>query len=161
MFVVSMKTTRPRLAAYGVALAVLVLVTALLTGRGKDRPTAATAQSDPVAYLAQLGYEAESQWTDLREITVPAEFDGAFSAYNDIQKAAGFDLSPYRGERVKLYTYRVTNHPAGEGVLATLYLHGDRVIAGDLSAAGEGGFCHGLVPRESAPQQGETNGTTG
>lgn len=161
MFVVSMKTTRPRLAAYGVALAVLVLFTALLTGREKDRPTAAAKSTDPVAFLAELGYEAEPQWVDLREITVPAEFDDAFTYYNDIQREAGYDLSPYRGQRVKLYTYRITNHPKGEGVLATLYLHRDKVIAGDISAAEKDGFCHGLVPREGAPQQGETNGTTG
>ena len=145
MFVVSMKTTRPRLAAYGVVLGLLVLVTALLAGRGETRPAAAAKSADPVAFLAQLGYEVEPQWIDLREITIPSEFDETFSAYNEIQKQTGFDLSPYRGQRVKMVVYRLRDHPTGKGALATVYLHRDRVIAGDISAAQQGGFCHGLV----------------
>lgn len=146
MFVVSMKTTRPRLAAYGVVLTLLVLVTALLAGRGEIRPTAASQATDPVAYLQRLGYEVEPQWIDLREITIPAELDETLSAYNEIQKQTGFDLSPYRGQRVKMYVYRLRNYPTGEGALATVYLCRDKVIAGDISAAEQGGFSHGLRP---------------
>lgn len=148
MFVVSMKTTRPRLAAYGVVLTLLVLVTALLAGRGETRPTAAPQTADPVAYLQQLGYEVEPQWIDLREITIPAELDETLSAYNEMQKQTGFDLSPYRGQRVKMYVYRLRNHPTGEGALATVYLCRDKVIAGDISAAEQGGFSHGLRPSD-------------
>ena len=156
MFVVSMKTTRPRLAAYGVVLALLVLVTALLAGRDNTSPTVAKESADPVAYLTRLGYAVEPQWIDLREITIPAEFDEIFSAYNEMQKQAGFDLSPYRGQRVKQYVYRVGNYPTGEAALATVYLHRDQVIAGDISAAEQGGFSHGLKPMEDDKKDGAT-----
>ncbi len=50
----------------------------------------------------------------------------------------GMDLTPYCGQQAKRYTYRVSNYPDYEGtVLANLYLCGDTVVAGDLTASGE------------------------
>ncbi len=149
MFVVSMKANRGLLiavAAIGVALAML------LTQCGESAPTSAAVSGVPAACLRQLGYEAESHWTDLREVTLPTALDEEWTAYNGIQQAAGYDLTPYLGQRVKRYTYGVqtSDGPA----TATLYVAGGLVIAGDISVNGE---THGLIPQ----QQGETDGTTG
>ena len=131
---------------------------------GRQRPTAqagATA-GDRVGYLAALGYEVDPQWTGVREVQIPATFDKALTAYNEIQQDAGYDLSPYRGCRVKCWTYTVCNYPDEEGVRATVYEYDGQVIGGDIASVQADGFCHGLIPLRTSPtQKGETNGTTG
>ncbi len=163
MFVLSMKTTRPRLAAFG---AVCGLLLAVVVGTKMLPPavsTAAPAATDPVAYLQGLGYEVDPQWTALQEITIPMEEDAAFAAYNALLQAAGYDLTAYKGERVKCYTYAVRNYPGTERVEARVYVHKDRVIAGEIASTEVGGFCKGLTPLTptATENKGETNGTTG
>lgn len=90
MFVWSMKTTRPRLAAWGVVLGLLLVVMAV-GGRGQSvSVTAGGDDAARVAYLQEQGYAVDPQWTDVREITVPS-----------------VDAVPeaYRGQRVKCFTY--------------------------------------------------------
>lgn len=165
MFVLSMKTTRLRLWMCAGALVLLLAVTAgaRVLSPGVLTPAGAGAATDPVALLQGLGYEVDPQWTDLREITLPADGDAAFSAYNALQQETGYDLSPYLGERVKYYTYTVLNHPGEERVEAHVYTYKDRVVAGDIAAAAADGFCRGLTPMTPADQthEGESHGTTG
>lgn len=164
MFVLSMKTTRTRLTVYG---AVCGLLAAVIVGvRAVPRgavPVTAPAAADPAAYLQKMGYEVEDQWTALREITVPAEEDAAFAAYNAILQEAGYDLSAYKGERLKCYTYAVLNYPGSERVEARVYTYKDRVVAGEIASAEADGFCKGLTPLipTATENKGETDGTTG
>lgn len=158
MFVLTMKTTRFRVLVGG-GMAALTVLAALALSYGQGATTAGMAISDPATYLAQLGYETSGEWADLREVTIPLEWDETLTAYNELQQETGFDLAAYCGERVKRYTYAVTNYPGETGVQAAVYVHNGRVIAGDVSANGADGFSHGLIP---CPQeQGETDGTTG
>ena len=153
MFVVAMKTTRTRLAVWGIGLMALVAV--MLAAVRQPAAVATTAAGNAAgraALLEGLGYDVTPQWTGVREVAIPAEFDEQWAAYNDLQKAAGYDLTPYRGERVKCYTYTVQ---MGETpATATLYVAEEKVIAGDI-ATGEKRW--GLV----TPKQGEANGATG
>ena len=101
MFVLSMKTTRPRLAAWGVVLGLLLLVM-VLSGRPQVQTTAAGGDDAArVAYLQEQGYAVNPQWTDVREIEVPA--------VEAVPEA-------YRGQRVKCFTYAT-----GEGDTVCLY----------------------------------------
>lgn len=101
MFVLSMKTTRPRLAAWGVVLG-LLLVVMTLSGRPQARMTAAGGDDAArVAYLQEQGYAVNPQWTDVREIAVP-----------DVEAVP----AAYRGQRVKCFTYAT-----GEGETVCLY----------------------------------------
>ena len=158
MFVLTMKTTRFRVLVGG-GMAALTVLAALALSYGQGMTTAGVAVSDPATYLARLGYETPGEWADLREVTIPVEWDETFTAYNELQQETGFDLTAYRGERVKRYTYTITNYPGETGVQAAVYVWSGRVIAGDVSATAADGFSHGLKP---CPQeQGETDGTTG
>lgn len=101
MFVLSMKTTRPRLAVCGVVLGLLLTVMAF-TGRPQTRMTAADGgDAARVAYLQEQGYAVNPQWTDVREIEVPS--------VEAVPEA-------YRGQRVKCFTYAT-----GEGDAVCLY----------------------------------------
>ena len=153
MFVVAMKTTRTRLAVWGIGL--MALLATVLVAAGQPKAVATTAAGNAAgraALLESLGYDVTPQWTGVREVAIPAQFDQRWVAYNDLQKAAGYDLTPYQGERVKCYTYAVQmgDTPA----TATLYVAEGQVIAGDIAA---GDKQWGLVTLK----QGETNGATG
>ena len=146
MFVLSMKTTRPRLVACGVIVALLLVVMLIAGRRERDRTQSVAAGGDDaarVSYLQSLGYEVDPQWLDVREVTVPNKMNAALTAYNKLQKEVGNDLTPYLGKRVKCFTYAVTNHPKGDGVVAHLFEYEGRIVGGDISGDG---FMQGLQP---------------
>ena len=88
---------------------------------------------DAANFLAQFGWEIDREPIEVKTVTVPAEFDKVFSAYNEIQKAQGLNLLRYRGKEVTRYTFRVTNY---EGttlpVYANVLVYRNRVIGGDI-----------------------------
>lgn len=156
MFVLSMKTTRPRmLAACGIVTLLAVTVIALACGQ-KTVATAAVAPDEGgrIAYLNGLGYEVASGTGEVREVLIPVEFDDAFAAYNQLQQTAGMDLSPYRGKRVKCWTYTVTNVPDDGQILAHLYIYKDKVVGGDISSTAQNGFTQGLIANGKEEQHG-------
>ena len=156
MFVLSMKTTRARLAAVvavgGLLLAVIIGVSA----SPRSLSTSAGGATDPAAYLQSMGYEVAPRWVDLQEIVIPAKDHAAFAAYNAMAQTAGYDLTPYAGQRIKCYTYAVENYPGTQPVEACVYTYKDRVVAGTMRI--DGGEMQPLKP---LTEQGENNGTTG
>lgn len=118
MFVWSMKTTRPRLAAYGVALGLLLTVM-FAAGRSGPRVQTAGAGGDDaarVSYLKEQGYEVEPQWVDVREWIVP-DTDSVPAAYRG-KRVKCFAYRTKSGDTVCLYEYNgtiLTAHPQSEG----------------------------------------------
>lgn len=152
MFVVSMKTTRPRVIAVCAVAALLLVTVVTLSGQGAVATAAPVAADDAARqqFLHELGYEVIPDKCEVREILIPAESDPAFAAYNALQQAAGGDLTEYSGRRVKCWTYTVTNYPGEESVQAHLYTYKDKIIGGDISSTAQGGFSHGLKPMRDA-----------
>lgn len=148
MFIVSMKTTRSRLLGTLLVTALLLVTVAALCWKpgAATMATPAAADTDEArrACLQALGYELADTPAQVREILLPAEFDEAFTAYNALQQECGNDLTPYRGERVKCWTYTVTNYPGEDAVVANLYVYKDTVVGGDVSSTAQEGFSHGL-----------------
>ena len=121
---------------------------ALPVGQGQAEHflTSARTADERVGFLAQFGWEVEPDPLDVRDVTIPAEFDEVFSSYNDIQKTLGFDLEGYKGCRVKKWEYAVTNYPDGvRNVKATLLIRNGTVVGGDISAGGSTQFVHSLL----------------
>lgn len=99
-----------------------------------------------VGIIESFGYKVEPQPILIEEIIIPAEFDEKYEKYNDFQKLSGFDLSDYKGSRVKKYTYRVKNYSDGdENVIANIFVYGNKAIGGDISSAKVDGFLHGFI----------------
>ena len=146
MFVISMKTTRPRaVTAAAVVLALIVTVTALSFGGGAlatTAPVKVDGEAGCVAYLQSLGYQVGEG--EVREVLIPAELDETFAAYNAMLQAAGMDLTPYRGKRVKCWTYPLADYPGEGPAQVHLYVYKDQVIGGDVSSVAPGGFTRGL-----------------
>ena len=156
MFVLSMKTTRPLLAAVIAACGILIAVLVGARGMSPSMPAGAGHAADPVAYVQSFGYTVDTPWVALQELAVPSAEDPAFAAYNAVLQEVGYDLTPYAGQRIKRYTYAVQNHPTDPNAQAHVYVYKERVIAGEMvTATGE------RTPLEPLTKQGETNGTTG
>ena len=147
MFVFSVKTSRRQLwiGLICVAVLVIILAAAFLWPAGAVKETAAAAadKDGQIAYLRSLGWEVDADRCEVREVLIPDEFDDVFAAYNELQKSAGMDLTPYHGRRLKCYSWRVLN--GGEETLAHLYIHQDRVVGGDITATVAGGRSTGLI----------------
>ena len=122
------------------AIAAVVLALVLLFGGEDTAQTAApslSANEGRVQYLKNLGWEVEA-----------------------LQKGQGFDLSQYAGKKVMRYVYKVTNYPGStEPVYATLLIHKNQVIGGDITDTAPGGKIRGLqktavgesTPTETVP----------
>lgn len=103
------------------------------------------SNEDRIAFLASFGWEVDSTPLESTTVTIPREFDKVFSAYNELQRGQGLDLSSYNGRTVERYTYTVTNYENFEGtVLANLLVYRGRVIGGDICSADTSGFIQGF-----------------
>ena len=54
------------------------------------------------------------------------------------------DLRPFAGRTCSQWVYRVTNHPSGREVRASLLVLDGHIVGGDLSTAELGGFLTGF-----------------
>ena len=156
MFVISMKLGKKKLIAI-IAVAVLLVVGLVWLLMPKDvredtapvakiKTTRIKENADRIAFLNQYGWEVVSEPAEIVEVTVPKEFDDVYENYNQLQKQQDFDLTKYKGKRIKRYTYEVTNYPDADAgtVVANVLIYKDKVIGGDICSTQLGGFMHGF-----------------
>lgn len=108
---------------------------------------------DVINYISTLGWEVDAEPEEIKEIVIPHQFDDVYKKYNELQKAQGFDLSKYSGERVKLWSFIVRNYPGYENndcIRINLLVYDGCIIGGDVCSVEIDGFMHGL--------SGEQNG---
>ncbi|MCL2004292.1 MAG: DUF4830 domain-containing protein [Oscillospiraceae bacterium] len=154
MFIFTAKLTRKKLAVgIGAAGALLIGLIVLMSSGGGAEASAATSPSpkgvktaeDRVAYLTAHGWAANAESEECQEVVIPKAFDSAFEEYNALQKGQGFDLSKHKGRRIKRYIYLIENHPSGRSpVYASLLIHKNTVIGGDLQNPALDGFIQGF-----------------
>lgn len=103
-------------------------------------------EQDVVNFLAQFGWQVDGKAIEVKEVSVPAEFDKIYAGYNQVQVAQGLDLSRYKGKTLTRYTFKVTNFEDYEGeVLANVLVWRKKVVGGDIcSAEITGGFVQGF-----------------
>ncbi len=171
MFIWSFRMSKRELIIIAAGLAVFIIAVVLLLCSAGDKSTsalpgtgytvAASDESERREFLRQFGWQTGSEPVSVREVTMPAQMDERLSEYNAIQQRQGFDLSGLLGKRVKLWTYSVTNYPAGGKVVANLLVKDGVVVGGDISSTRTGGFSHGFDPNmfaaETAAAQVQTD----
>jgi len=154
MMIVSAKVSKRKfLTGLLIAAAIIALLVFLCSkadasgGNMADDPTAANTASDNeqrLAFLRSFGWEAADAPVETQEVRIPEEFNDVFTRYNELQRSQGYDLEPYAGKSVKRYVYRIENHPDGPDHYATLLIHKNEIIGGDITGSGEGGRIHGF-----------------
>ena len=101
--------------------------------------------ADAVNFLSQFGWTVDGGSPESAKVTIPAEFDKVFAAYNEIQKSQGLDLSKYKKKELTRYTFEVTNYEGYEGkVYANVLVYRNKVVGGDICSADVSGFVQGF-----------------
>lgn len=141
---------------FGLILVVTGVVVVLLTfvsNHVSDSESASTQVSCSSAaegekYLNSLGWETGE--SSEKSITVPAQWNDVYINYNELQTDQGYDLAPYKGQNVTLYTYEITNYEGyTEGIVADILVCDGKVIGGDIcNTSAENGFMTGLEKRK-------------
>ena len=170
MMVMTAKVDLKKIILIIAAAAVFLLAAILLLDGSKDgaSPTAGPAVSandGRVQFLKNFGWEVTTSPTESGQVKIPEESSEAFDRYNTLQKGQGYDLSRYAGKKVMRYVYQVNNYPGATApVYATLLVHRDQVIGGDVTDTSPGGKLRGLKMPEgnaAAPSTAPTESTAG
>ena len=160
MFVFEM--TRNRLKKIVIIAAVSALVAAAVVTmavfRAMDQPRSVTDSGISLSisngctdFLERIGLTAQDSGT-AKDITIPAEFNETYEAYNALQQTAGFDLTPYKGQKAQQVTIPLKDEKTRYVVILT---RKGRVIGGHLTNGEYGGDMTAL------PTAGQNDGTTG
>lgn len=146
----------------GVAAAILLLLLVFGGGGETQDPTVQTATGNDkrVAFLQEFGWEVNASPAQSGEVRIPETPTQAYERYNALQKSQGYDLTKYAGQTVMRYVYKVTNYPgATDPVYATLLVHKDAVIGGDITDTSAKGRIHGFQMPQSVKEPAATEST--
>lgn len=160
MFVYSVKSKHVKVALLLLFVVVTVISLFILsqdsaqTGKGDNVTLKASTHEERMAFLSQYGWEIDEEPVEVREVIIPEKFDDTYTAYNEIQKAQGFDLTVYAGVRVKRWTYTVKNYTGYENkecIHANILVYDGLVVGGDICSVELDGFMHGFqMPRNDS-----------
>lgn len=130
--------TRKKLrAALTVTLLLAALGAFLALQAASLNQTACNIAADPKAradYLKSLNYTVDETVPEQFEnIEIPTVFSAVYENYNLLQKRAGMDLTPYKGQRVVRFTYKL-EVLGRDDVYAHLLQQKDCIIGGDITA---------------------------
>lgn len=159
MFVYSIKSKHIKVALLVIFVIMTVISLVILsqdsqqTGKSGMSIKASTHE-ERMAFLSQYGWEINEEPVEVQEVIIPQEFDDTYTAYNEIQKAQGFDLTVYAGMRVKRWTYIVENYLGYENkecIHANILVYDGLVIGGDICSVELDGFMHSFqMPRDDS-----------
>lgn len=149
MFIYSVRASTLRF--FGVLAVTVCLLVSIMAFSGTDSVFAmsnsaysfsdVSTKEDRLEFLSQFGILVAADSESAESFVIPEALDRVMLAYNEIQKAQGLDLSGYCRKKVQRYTYTVENYKqSGVTVYANVIVYRHRVIGGDVSALGEGGF---------------------
>ena len=153
MLVMTAKVNIKKIIIVLAAAAGVILGLILLLGGGDSAQTAAPAVSSNdgrVKFLKDFGWDVTTSPTQSDRVRIPEDTTEVFDRYNALQKSQGYDLSQYGGKTVMRYVYRVNNYPgATEPVYATILVHKNEIIGGDITDTTAGGHIRPL--KQAAP----------
>ena len=156
MMVMTAKVDMKKIALILGAVAAVIIGIILLFGGSDAEPTSAPAVSGNdarVEFLKGFGWEVAASPVESSQVRIPEETTEVFDRYNSLQKSQGFDLKNYAGKTAMRYVYQVNNYPgATEPVYATLLVHKNQVIGGDITDTAAGGHIRGFkMPETTLP----------
>ncbi len=163
MLVMTAKLNKKKIAAIVAALAIAIVGLILLLGGDADTaPTGAagmTSNDDRVKFLTDLGWEVTTSPVESGEVRIPEQTSEIYDRYNALQKTQGYDLTAYAGKQVTRYVYRINNYPgATEPVYATMLIHKNQIIGGDITNTAPNGKIQGFQMPVQAEKPAEGKG---
>ena len=154
MMVMTAKVDMKKIALILGAVAAVIIGIILLFGGSDAAPTSVPAVSGNdarVEFLKGFGWEVAASPVESSQVRIPEETTEVFDRYNSLQKSQGFDLKNYAGKTAMRYVYQVNNYPgATEPVYATLLVHKNEIIGGDVTDTAAKGKVQGFkMPKTS------------
>ena len=166
MMVMTAKVNLKKIAVILAALAVVIIGLVALAGKddAQAQTTAAPAVSDNdarVKFLRDFGWDVTVSPVESGQVRIPEDKSEVFERYAQLQKSQGYDLSPYAGKTVMRYVYKINNYPgATDPVYATLLIHKNQVIGGDITDTSAKGQVRGFkMPENAATTPTQANAT--
>ncbi len=101
MFVLSIQAKKKWgivVVAAGVLLLALIVIPKLQPDLSGGIPGETNSQR--VTFLAQYGWEVEEEPVEIRDVTIPEEFDQVYQQYNEVQKSQGMESDTLCGENL-------------------------------------------------------------
>ena len=153
MMVMTAKVDMKKILLILAAVATLILALILLMGESSATQTAAPAPGSNdarVKFLTDFGWDVTPSPVESSQVKIPQETTEVFDRYNALQKSQGYDLNKFADKTVMRYVYKINNHPSSTGpVYATVLMHKNRVIGGDVTDTTSGGRIHGFKMPEA------------
>lgn len=104
------------------------------------------SEQEMLSFLQDLGWETSESAINIREVTVPEEWNEVYTRYNDLQLQQGFDLTKYKGSPATVYSFKILNYPDHpDNIVANLLICDGCLIAADISCTELGGFMQGVA----------------
>ena len=147
MMVMTAKVNLKKITILLGALALVVIALVTLLGRpAQETGTQPISGNEArVKFLENFGWEVSPTPLESGRVKIPAEQSEIFDRYAALQKSQGYDLAPYAGKSVMRYVYQITNFPeATEPVYATLLVHKNQIIGGDITDTSAEGKIRGF-----------------
>ena len=147
MMVMTAKVNLKKIAILLGAFALLVIALVTLLNRQDQTTGAAVSDNDSrVAFLKSFGWQVTPTPVESGQVKIPVEKSEIFDRYAQLQKTQGYDLTAYAGKTVMRYVYQITNYPgATEPVYATLLVHKNQIIGGDVTNTSADGKIQGFA----------------
>lgn len=163
MMVMTAKVNLKKIMVILAAAAALLLALIMLLGGGDSETTAATVppvsgNDSRVQFLKNFGWDVVTTPTESSQVRIPQQTSDVFDRYNTLQKGQGYDLSAFAGKNVMRYVYQINNYPGAKApVYATLLVHKNQVIGGDVTDTTPGGKIRGFkMPEATASTTGQS-----
>ncbi len=129
-----------------IAAAALFFFTKAKDESETDKKFTLETNSERVEFLNNQGWIVKPDPVSKEEVTLPSVTDPVYAEYAALQLQQGFDLEKYQGKPVTIVKYQVLNYPDHpENVVISMIFDGNRLIGGDVSLEGEGGFTEPLI----------------
>lgn len=158
MFVISLKSKHLRnIFALLVAVVLTVIGGIVYVSSTESMPVSkigsvsmkAETPEERLSFFRQFSYIASENPVEVKEVVIPTEFDETYEEYNELQKKQGLDLTPYKGVRVKSWSYEILNYPGYENtdglIRGNLFTYNGVVIACDICNISLDGFMETLL----------------
>ena len=155
MMVMTAKVDIKRVALIlGIIAAGIIGIILLFGGDSNAQTTAgptATGNDARVSFLKGFGWEVATSPVESSQVRIPETSTEVFDRYNQLQKSQGYDLSKLAGKNAMRYVYTVTNYPgATDPVYATVLIHKNEIIGGDITDTSPNGKIRGFKKDPSA-----------
>ena len=154
MMIMTAKVNLKKIALFlGAVAAIIAALILFFSGNDTQATSAVITDNDSrVQFLEKFGWDVTPSPKESSQVRIPEKTTEVFDRYNQLQKSQGYDLTKLAGKNAMRYVYKVSNYPgATDPVYATVLVHKNQIIGGDVTNTAAKGCIQGLQkPAEKA-----------